>query len=102
MAPARLYGLIQFVEGGVRLVGHLAHSFLLSQPLHHRPCHRLVHQRLGLFDLREFVHVWPADLAWNQTENNSSLRRESSVMQCQILLRREYPEVYMSSYGWPQ
>lgn len=55
-APARLNGLVQFVQGRVSLVCGLPYAALVKQPLEHRPFHRLHHQRLGLFDFGELSH----------------------------------------------
>ena len=56
VGPTVFDRLVQLIKGGVGLVGGLPHSFLFTQPLHHRPRHGLVHQSLRSLNLRDPFH----------------------------------------------
>ena len=74
-APARLNGLIQFVQGSIGLVRGLSNSALFKQPPENRPVHGFSHQRLGLFDFGEFSHG-----ALTIVRDNGKVQRDGGVV----------------------
>jgi hypothetical protein len=73
--PARLNGLVQFVQGGIGLVCGLSYSAFFKQPPEYRPVHGFSHERLSLFNFGELSHG-----ALTIARDNGKVQRDSVVV----------------------